>query len=227
MAGVPIVSQLPVTESFTVDYLEYYRILPLELTPFTVRVAVAGEPNREALEDLVHSYSLPVELVPVEEDELRDALRALFSASESVVELVKDLNAGHDAGDQPADVSLADIRDLANQAPVVRFVSLLIRDAYDASASDIHLEATRTGSARLRVDGVLVAAPEPPSALQPPWCHGSSSWPSWTSPSGGGRKTGAFVFDWRRASSICVCRPSRRCSANPWCSASSTMAAGQ
>ena len=42
-----------------------------------MRVAVAGEPNREALEDLVHSYSLPVELVPVNEDDLRDALRAL------------------------------------------------------------------------------------------------------------------------------------------------------
>jgi general secretion pathway protein E len=50
---------------------------------------------------------------------------------------------------------------------VIRYVNLLVRDAYDASASDIHLEATRTGlAARFRVDGVLVAAPEPPSHLQ-------------------------------------------------------------
>jgi general secretion pathway protein E len=167
MAGTPIVSQLPVTESFTADYLEYYRILPLELTPFTVRVAVAGEPNREALEDLVHSYSLPVELVPVAEDDLRDAVRALFSASESVVELVKDLNAGQHPGEEPADASLADIRDLANQVPVVRFVSLLIRDAHEARASDIHLEATAEGlRVRLRIDGVLSDLPSPPRGLQ-------------------------------------------------------------
>jgi type II secretory ATPase GspE/PulE/Tfp pilus assembly ATPase PilB-like protein len=45
-------------------------------------------------------------------------------------------------------------------------VSLLVRDAYDAGASDIHLEATRTGlSARFRIDGVLAPAPEPPSEL--------------------------------------------------------------
>jgi type II secretory ATPase GspE/PulE/Tfp pilus assembly ATPase PilB-like protein len=41
-----------------------------------------------------------------------------------------------------------------------------VRDAYDAGASDIHLEATRSGvSARFRLDGVLTPAPEPPSEL--------------------------------------------------------------
>jgi general secretion pathway protein E len=45
-------------------------------------------------------------------------------------------------------------------------VNLLVRDAYDAAASDIHLEATRTGlSARFRLDGVLAPAPEPPPTL--------------------------------------------------------------
>ncbi len=59
-----------------------------------------------------------------------------------------------------------DVRDLANQPPVIRYVNLLVRDAYDVAASDIHLEATRSGlAARFRVDGVLVPAPEPPSHL--------------------------------------------------------------
>jgi general secretion pathway protein E len=167
MADGTMVPRLPVTDSFTSDYLEYYRILPLELTPSAVRVAVAGEPNREALEDLVHSYALPVEVVPVAEEDLREAIRALFNASESVVELVRDLNAGHDFADESGDGSLADLRDLANQAPVIRFVSLLIRDAHDARASDIHLEATAEGlRVRLRIDGVLAELPSPPRALQ-------------------------------------------------------------
>jgi general secretion pathway protein E len=59
-----------------------------------------------------------------------------------------------------------DVRDLVNQPPVVRYVNLLVRDAYDAGASDIHLEATRSGlSARFRLDGVLSAAPEAPAEL--------------------------------------------------------------
>ena len=61
----------------------------------------------------------------------------------------------------------ADVRDLASQPPVVRYVNLLVRDAYDAAASDIHLEANHNGLAvRFRVDGVLVPAPEPPRQLQ-------------------------------------------------------------
>src|SRR6185436_10831968 len=60
----------------------------------------------------------------------------------------------------------ADVRDLANQPPVIRYVNLLVRDAYDIGASDIHLEATRSGlSARFRLDGVLIPAPEPPGHL--------------------------------------------------------------
>jgi type II secretory ATPase GspE/PulE/Tfp pilus assembly ATPase PilB-like protein len=58
------------------------------------------------------------------------------------------------------------VRDLATQPPVVRYVNLLVRDAYDAGTSDIHLEATRIRLAvRFRLDGVLVPAPEPPSHL--------------------------------------------------------------
>jgi len=49
---------------------------------------------------------------------------------------------------------------------VVRYVNLLVRDAYDASASDIHLEAKRQGmSVRFRLDGVLTPGPEPPRGL--------------------------------------------------------------
>jgi general secretion pathway protein E len=56
------------------------------------------------------------------------------------------------------------VRDLANQPPVIRYVNLLVRDAYDAGASDIHLEATRGGglTARFRLDGVLTPVPESP-----------------------------------------------------------------
>ncbi len=50
---------------------------------------------------------------------------------------------------------------------VIRFVNLLIREAHDARASDIHLESTREGlRARFRIDGVLLEAPSPPRGVQ-------------------------------------------------------------
>ena len=166
MDPVSLESKLPIAETFNSEYLSYYRILPLELADQHLRVAVTGDPNPDALQDLEASYGLPLELLQVQENDLQDAIRRTFAASVSVVELVRDLDSTIES--LPAnDESLTDTRDLANQPPVIRFVNLLIRDAHNAQASDIHLEATRDGlRVRLRLDGVLSELPAPPRGLQ-------------------------------------------------------------
>jgi len=163
----PLVSKLPLHEAFEAPYLEYWGILPLEVEENRVRVAVTGDPAREVIEDLEASFGVPVELVPVSRGELLHAIRRTFAASESVVELIKDLDAELEPSPDGGNDQLADARDLANQPPVIRFVNLLIREAHDARASDIHLESNRNGlSARFRVDGVLTELPSPPKGLQ-------------------------------------------------------------
>jgi type II secretory ATPase GspE/PulE/Tfp pilus assembly ATPase PilB-like protein len=165
---IPLKSQLPIAESFRAEYLEYYRMLPLEIAEDRLRVAVSGESNPDALEDLRQCYGVDLELVAVEREELQDAIRRLFAANESVVELVRDLDAVDGPTVRRSDgPDITDLRDLANQPPVIRFVNLLIREAYDSRASDIHLEATRAGlRVRLRLDGVLSELPSPPLTLQ-------------------------------------------------------------
>ena len=167
MPDAPLDCALPIAETFLAEYLEYYRMLPLGLDGGRLRVAVAGIPNAEALDDLCLSYGVPVETFAVEEDVLRDAIRRVFAASESVIELVRDLNVGAGTDDHGEPDSMSDARDLANQPPVIRFVNLLIREAHESSASDIHLDATREGlRVRVRVDGVLSELPSPPRTLQ-------------------------------------------------------------
>jgi type IV pilus assembly protein PilB len=159
-----------------------------------LRVAVSGQTNPDALEDLERTYGVPLALIPLEEAELQDAIRRTFAASESVVELVRDLDAAVEPLSQGGYEGTADIRDLANQPPVVRFVNLLIREAHDAGASDIHLEAVRDGlRVRLRVDGVLT---ELPADARP--------------------RTGGFACAWSRASSTSGCPPCRPCLASRW-----------
>jgi general secretion pathway protein E len=161
-----LLSKLPLPESFEAQYLEYNGILPLEIAEDRLKVAVSGEPAVEVLEDLETSFGLELELVPVARDDLNEGIRRAFSAAESVVELVRDLD-GVIEGVESAEWPLADARDLANQPPVIRFVNLLIREAHDARASDIHLESTRDGlRARFRIDGVLSDVPSPPKGLQ-------------------------------------------------------------
>jgi len=166
MSGA-FISKLPLAESFEPAYLEYWGILPLELEGERLRVAATADPASEVLEDLELNYGVPLEIVPVSRDELLEGIRRTFAAAESVIELVKDLDAALEPSSDLQEDGLADARDLANQPPVIRFVNLLIREAYEARASDIHLESTRDGLvARFRVDGVLVELPSPPKGLQ-------------------------------------------------------------
>ena len=62
---------------------------------------------------------------------------------------------------------MADARELATQPPIVRLVNVLIRDALNAHASDLHFEATRDGLVvRMRVDGVMSVLGSPPKSYQ-------------------------------------------------------------
>jgi len=162
-----LLPKLPIAEAFDGDYLEQWKILPLEIAGDRLRVAAAGEPAAEVLEDLEQSFGLSVELVTVAPEELLAGIRRTFASAESVMELVKDLDADLGSGPDVTTDAFADARDLANQPPVVRFVNLLIREAHEARASDIHLESTRDGLlARFRVDGLLTELPSPPKGLQ-------------------------------------------------------------
>src|SRR6266480_3121193 len=162
-----LISKLPLAESFEPAYLEYYGILPLDIEGDRLRVATDRQPAVEVLDDLEMSFGATLELIPVSKEELLDGVRRAYAAVESVVELVKDLDGAVGAGIEGSDAPLADARDLANQPPVIRFVNLLIKEAHEARASDIHLESTREGlRARFRVDGVLTELPSPPKGLQ-------------------------------------------------------------
>jgi len=159
-------TQLPLADSFESQYLEYNRILPLDATDTHVRVAVCGDPDPDVLDALSREFGRAVELIPVNEEDLADGIRRAYAAAESIVEVVNDLRDG-EAFSGSDDREQADARDLASQPPVVKYVNLLIKEAHDARASDIHLESTPQGlRARFRVDGVLAEAPAPPQQAQ-------------------------------------------------------------
>ncbi|MCC7131648.1 MAG: type II/IV secretion system protein [Gemmatimonadales bacterium] len=156
---------VPVADAFTQEYLAFYRFLPVALAHGRLRVAVAGTPCREALDDLKETYGAELELFQVDDDALAAGIRLTFDPADSIDELAQSL--ASEGGDPDRSESApTDVRALANEPPVVRFVNLLIREASTANASDIHLEATREGlRARLRIDGVLSDLTAPPPAL--------------------------------------------------------------
>lgn len=163
-------TSLPVTERYDPEYLEYYSVLPLDVVDGRLRVAASGDPTAEVLDDLAIVFGAPVELVEADPSDVIDSVRAIFSAAQSTDALVRslDVDGPVEAEGNGAGGLEADARDLANQPPVVRYVNLLVREAFEARASDIHLEATPRGpSARFRIDGVLVETTAPPLSIYP------------------------------------------------------------
>ena len=155
---LPVVSSFTLAPALTRDYLIHHRVCPKSFADDgSVVVAVANDSLLSAIDDISFAYDRPVATETMAVEELERLIERLTTSAERTIELAR-------AG--IADDAATDVRDLVNQPPVIRYVNLVVSDAYDMSASDIHLEATRSGlAARFRVDGVLVQAPEPPSQL--------------------------------------------------------------
>jgi type IV pilus assembly protein PilB len=76
-----------------------------------------------------------------------------------------DLTANIDVGDDNDD--LASVKEVVEDAPIVKFVNLLITQAIQDRASDIHIEpAERELRVRFRIDGVLHEVMRSPKSIQ-------------------------------------------------------------
>jgi general secretion pathway protein E len=154
-------AKLSLASGISGDFLRYHRLCPLAEAPDGTLIVAATEGAMDSgIDDLSIAYGRSVVTTHVSAEELERLIAGLTIDSDRAIELAAPATGEQD------DVT-ADVRDLANQPPVVRYVNLLVRDAYDSKASDIHLEATRDGlTARFRLDGVLSPSAEPPPRLQ-------------------------------------------------------------
>lgn len=153
-------------------FLHEHMLLPIGEDE-TGRVVVACvDPSREfALKALGLALGREVTPVVALASELEAALGRLhgFEASGEGEEDERDL-----AGEEPQDgeggdslaLDIERLRDLASEAPVIRFVNRMIARAVELRASDIHLEPGEYGlRVRLRIDGVLQEQEGPPARL--------------------------------------------------------------
>ena len=104
----------------------------------------------------------PLVAIPTELDA---ALERLYGAGKSAVgQLIGDVETRTDELTFDADVQ--QLKDLASEAPVIRLVSLLITNALEMRASDIHIEPFENRLiVRYRIDGVLHEVESPPKRL--------------------------------------------------------------
>ena len=165
------------SERFVAPYLEHYGVLPLELADGRCRVATwHDEPDPQALDDLRLVLGADLELVRVPEEELRPAIQRVYGAGSVTAEGMIAGLAGEEQGVVPAELALDDLVSLANEAPVIKLVNLLLLEALESRASDVHLEAyADVLRVRYRIDGVLQDTEGPPKRLQAAYNGGENA----------------------------------------------------
>jgi type II secretory ATPase GspE/PulE/Tfp pilus assembly ATPase PilB-like protein len=157
------------TTQLTAEYLEYHALLPIALRDSIVIVGTWRDErdlDPQALDDLRLIFERDIEFVRRPEAELLPIIRRIYGIDPHTAQ---EMIAGLAPDTSPAaarEIPLDDLVHLANEAPVVKLVNLLVLEALDARASDVHLEAYAHGlRVRYRIDGVLQEAPSPPPHL--------------------------------------------------------------
>jgi general secretion pathway protein E len=154
--------------ALTSEYLEHHAVMPLAVDDGKLLAATWTDVvDERVLDDLRWLAGVPVELIRVPEAQVRGAIRRVYSSdsltAKGVVAGLTDEGRTAGAG---GDSALDDLMTLANEAPVVKLVNLLLLEALDARASDVHLEGYPGGlRVRYRIDGVLQDAVAPPRRL--------------------------------------------------------------
>jgi type IV pilus assembly protein PilB len=126
-----------------------YNALPIGYEDGRLVVAMSDPANVFALDDLRSITGMDVKPVVATKADVVAAINRYYRADSDLDDLTMAL-------DQPDDQDLDDLKAVVEDAPIVKFVNLLITQAINDRASDIHLEPNeRDLRVRFRIDGVL------------------------------------------------------------------------
>jgi type IV pilus assembly protein PilB len=127
-----------------------HTLLPIGYEDGKLVVAMADPANVFALDDVKSLAKLDVQAVVATK---ADVLAAINRYHRGDAEL-DDLSMAIDTSEEEDD--LGKVKEIVEDAPIVKFVNLLITQAIQDRASDIHIEPTeRDLRVRFRIDGVL------------------------------------------------------------------------
>jgi type IV pilus assembly protein PilB len=153
-----------------------YEVLPVKRVGNTLTLAMADPTNVFALDDVAFMTNLQVLPVVASQAAIRQAIDRCYQGEAGVTELLTDLTSDATAAaveiledeEAKAAVDVFELKESADEAPVVKLVNMVLVDAISKGASDIHFEPyEKVFRIRFRIDGVLHEVMAPPKRLEP------------------------------------------------------------
>ena len=139
-----------------------HQSLPLHVTDSTIRLAVADPFNVAAADDVRMVTGLSVELVFANPQDIRRLVEEYYMRHMIADTAEEEVQILEDSQDE-----IGDLERMAKEATVIKLVNLILRQAVQERASDVHVESFEKGlRIRYRIDGMLYDVSSPPKRLQ-------------------------------------------------------------
>ena len=137
-----------------------HNALPIGYDEGRLIVAMADPANVFALDDIRSLTGMECKPVVATKADVVNAINRMNRMDADMDELTMSL-------DSEIDDELTNVKEIVEDAPIVKFVNLLISQAIQDRASDIHIEPTeRDLRVRFRIDGVLHEIMKSPKTIQ-------------------------------------------------------------
>ncbi len=132
--------------------------LPIIEDQGTITVAVADPLNLEPLEELRLILDVKIKAIYSPKDCIMNAINEVYNQEHGAAsQLIADLSDKNDDESNDGEILVYDLLDDSGyQAPIIKLLNLILTEAIQQGASDIHFEPLETGlRVRYRIDGIL------------------------------------------------------------------------
>ncbi len=152
--------------------IRMYGIIPISTDGTSITVASRNPLNYQISDELRFILDKEVRVVVAKEKQIDAAIEKFYPVeSESMHDMLASLGEVdvEEGIDNLDNAKVEDIESMANEAPIVRFVDVIMYQAIKAKASDVHFEPfEKEFKIRYRVDGALYEMAPPPKNLAIP-----------------------------------------------------------
>ena len=168
--GVPSSVPGDIVNAITAHHARTYGVIPLRVDAQSIDLLAIDPFNAQIIDDLTFALGKDVRLLVADPERVETLIDNHYPEEDTSLDaLLGELNEDPGAETNADDLDANDIEALAGQAPIIRFVNLVLAQAIRDKASDIHFEPfEHEFKIRYRIDGSLYEMSPPPKHLSLP-----------------------------------------------------------
>lgn len=154
------------TDKVPLKFVQKYRVVPYFIEDREIRIAMTDPSILHPLDEFRLLFlGYDVKPVLTRESEILRVIHNVYEAKSRAEDTELSMSDGLELLDDIQD--LHDSTELANQAPIIKLVNMILSNAVNEKASDIHFEPQEKDFIiRFRIDGILHKMMAPPKSVQ-------------------------------------------------------------